>query len=158
MKNKIEEKIGKFIKETEVSNLVAPELNVDRDRDEWLRKMGKKETTSSKCVLCKRPLRDNPSGPDNPDDEHYTHLGGGPYCEKCYEKMQAKDDELSREGRMSGMQAAGVGEVAIPRKRCRYCGKIRPSYLMASHEKTCPKNPKVMFNKNIEKHGDDPNI
>jgi len=42
MKNKIEEKISKFIKETEISNLVAPELNVDRDRATWLKKQGKK--------------------------------------------------------------------------------------------------------------------
>ncbi len=40
MKNKIEEKIKKFINETEVSNLVAPELNVDRDRKKWLKKQG----------------------------------------------------------------------------------------------------------------------
>ena len=41
MKNKIEEKIAKFIKETEVSNIVAPELNVDSERKSWLKKQGK---------------------------------------------------------------------------------------------------------------------
>ena len=40
MKNRIEEKIGKFIKETEVGNLVVPELNVDSERKSWLEKGG----------------------------------------------------------------------------------------------------------------------
>jgi len=40
MKNKIEEKMSKFINETEVSNLVVPELNIDAERKSWLKKQG----------------------------------------------------------------------------------------------------------------------
>lgn len=136
MKNRIEEKLRKLINEVEVSNVVAPELNVDRDRKKWLRKQGKDaeglpEGKSSKCQLCHRPLNANPYGPDKPDDEHYTHLGNGPYCEKCYEKMQATDDRLANEGRE--MQVSGVFEAdeKVTCPNCSGSGK--------RDGKTCPK-------------------
>jgi len=35
-----------------------------------------------------------------------------------------------------------VNEADIPKKKCKYCGKLRPSYLIKGHEKSCDKNPK----------------
>lgn len=49
------------------------------------------------CIDCKIELIENPVGPEKETDEHYTMLGSGPYCEKCYEKWQAIDDRLKQE-------------------------------------------------------------
>jgi len=264
VKNKIEEKISKFIKETEVSNLVAPELNIDSERDAWLRKMGKKEgrgmqaagymegandtvncpncqgtgkRDNKKCWICqgsgklthlawekhygnpatmkegtlptielrgrkweidgkKQELRvvgkpwvvwkfddlDDASfskvqkltketynpveDPNNymkkkkygfsPEDITENSLVGKEVGFETYNgtKFVGERGKIIKQlfngkyiikmknGKTVEREPEEIYESEVPKKKCRYCGKLRPSYLLASHERECSKNPK----------------
>jgi hypothetical protein len=115
MRNHIEEKISKFIQETEVSNLVVPELNIDSERDAWLRKGGLKEGGG---VLKQRELAHLLRAKVNAG-KIPTKLGMelmlSIYNAKTKKDLDWAEENIKRalgmkEGRMSGMQAGGVFE------------------------------------------------
>jgi len=112
MRNRIEEKISKFIKETEVSNIVAPELNVDSERTSWLRRQGKNaeglpegrgmqasgvfeaESQKTTCPSC--------SGTGKHDDDVNCVVcrGSGKVTRKSWEKHYGNPATAKKEGKL----------------------------------------------------------
>ena len=113
MRNRIEEKIAKFIQETEVGMVVAPELNVDSDRKKWLQSQGFDDVeglpesagrgvdrTGKLCNTCKKGHYKETSIHDDMD--------GVLHCDKCGAQVVRFGKDTNKEGRE--MQASGVFE------------------------------------------------
>lgn len=107
--------IQNVIKETEVSMLVAPELNVDRDRATWLKKQGKDaeglsevEKSKSPNWVCPKCGHKDPVNTGHPLYKNGTWKPGygmKSFCMACKKKSVHKIVAEDRE-----MQAAGVME------------------------------------------------